>query len=228
MGAPPGKWWRPPPRRLTWASKKQAVVLRRRLLRGRGRHGAPPLSSSARTAHADRRGRARLQAPGPDRLPAPLAAPVAAVAEPLLGPGDLGQVLAGLAEQSRHVLPVERGRRALGVVLVIGGRVRGRDDALEVPPQGHDPGFGARPFRVQPGPRGRPLRRRKTVHVPCGPVPPARIARAVPAASRSMISPAGRSAALRNPRPAYRLIRLVSPAAAAAARIGRVALLISG
>ena len=51
-----------------------------------------------------------------------------------------------------------------GIVLVFAPvdrmvRVSLRVETLEVPPQGGDPGFGARPFRVQPVPRGRPLRR---------------------------------------------------------------------
>lgn len=57
---------------------------------------------------------------------------------------------------------------------------------------------------------------------------PQRDRQCAPRASSSTISAAGRSTAERNDCPAHKLIRSGSPAAAAAARSGRVALLISG
>src|SRR5215469_15461406 len=172
------------------------------------------IADSARgAADAGRRGRAGGQSLGADRQAAPLAAAVAAVRQPVGGPVDGGELISGLVEQGGHVLPVERGRRALRVVLVVGRRgCRRGDYRVEVPLQRRDPRLRSLALCRQGAPRGGP-----SAHH-----------RGSSAASWATTSAAGRSAAARNPSPAYRLIPPASPAAAARARSGRVALLISG
>src|SRR5215469_11459388 len=171
------------------------------------------IADSARgAADAGRRGPAGGQPFGADRQSAPLAGAVAAVRQPVGGPVDGGELISGLVEQGGHVLPVERGRRALRVVLVVGGRgCRRGDYRVEVPLQRRDPRLGSLALCRQGAPRGGPSAHHGSS-----------------AASWATTSAAGRSAAARNPSPAYRLIPPASPAAAARARSGRVALLISG
>ncbi len=73
---------------------------------------------------------------------APLAGAVAARVEPAERGGDVGEMLARLIDKRRDVLPLERVRRPLRVVLVVGGRRRG-DDPVEVAAECTKPGLGA-------------------------------------------------------------------------------------
>ena len=96
-------------------------------------------------------GRPGGEAVGPDRLPALGAPAVAARRHPAQGRVDLGQLLPGLAEQGGGVLPLERDRRALRVVLVVGAGRAGRlDDPGQLPLQPVQPRERVRPFGRQP------------------------------------------------------------------------------
>ena len=61
---------------------------------------------------------------GGDRLAAPLAPAIAGLPEPFQSVIQLGQVPVGLVEQSGQLGPLERDRRALGIMLVVGGDTR--------------------------------------------------------------------------------------------------------
>jgi protein phosphatase len=94
--------------------------------------------------------RARGQPVRTDRLAAPDAGAVRAVVEPADRGVDLGDLLHGPGEQRGGVLPLERERRALRVVLVVGTRLaRGLGDARELPAQRGRPHLGTRPLRQQ-------------------------------------------------------------------------------
>ena len=91
----------------------------------RSRRLDPPAAAS-RAAHAGDGGGAGRQPFGPDRLPAPVAHPVPALVQPPQRVVQCRHLFPRRLEQGGGVLALERERRALGVVLVVGPGRAGR------------------------------------------------------------------------------------------------------
>jgi hypothetical protein len=86
----------------------------------------------------------------PDRLTASEACAVRAVVEPADGSVDLRELFEGPGKERGGVLPLERERRALRVVLVVGARPAcGIGDTREFPVQGRRPPAGTGSLREQ-------------------------------------------------------------------------------
>ena len=100
---------------------------------------ALPPAPASRTAHAGHGGGASRQPFGPDGLPAPFAHPVPALRQPPQRVVDRRHLFPRRLEQRGGVLPLERERRALRVVLVVGpGRASRLGQPGELPLQrGH-------------------------------------------------------------------------------------------
>ena len=128
-----------------------------------------PPAPASRTAHAGHGGGAGRQPFGPDGLPAPFAHPVPALRQPPQRVVDRRHLFPRRLEQRGGVLPLERERRALRVVLVVGpGRAGRLGQPGELPLQ-----------RGHPQPRPLPLAeqhlpRRLHAFDPSHPPPPPR------------------------------------------------------
>jgi hypothetical protein len=111
---------------------------------------APTFRGLGGAADAGRRRRTGSQPFIPDWLPAAHADAVASGLPSAKRRIDLGDPLPRLAAQRGRVLPLERQRGTLGVVLVVRtARSRGLGDAVEVPLQRRYPPQCPRPLRQQ-------------------------------------------------------------------------------
>src|SRR5690349_5078609 len=91
---------------------------------------SPPRRGGAADARRSRR--PGLEALTTDAVPATLADAVRARAEPVQRPVEVGETVARGLEQRHRLRPLERDRRALGVVLVVGrDQRRRRDDPFD-------------------------------------------------------------------------------------------------
>jgi len=105
---------------------------------------APP-AAACRAAHAGGGGGAGRQPFGPDRLPAPVAHPLPALGQPPQRVVDRRHLLPRRLEQGGGVLALERKRRALRVMLVVGpGRAGRLGQPGELPLQRVPPATRAR------------------------------------------------------------------------------------
>jgi serine/threonine protein phosphatase PrpC len=121
------------------------AALHRRFLLLSGRRADPPGAPDAGGGR-----RPRGQPVRTDGLAAPDACAVRAAGQPCDRGVDPGDLLHGPGEQRGGVLPLERERRALRVVLVVGTRIaRGLGDGRELPAQRGRPHLGTCPLRQQ-------------------------------------------------------------------------------